>query len=57
MMIPNLIGVLAMSPVVMKLTKNYVARRIHGKDIEPMLSYDPEIQKENSKIIKETQED
>ena len=41
----------------MKLTKNYVARRIHGKDIEPMLSYDTEIQKENAKIIKETQED
>ena len=57
MMIPNLIGVLAMSPVVMKLTRNYVARRIHGKDIEPMLSFDPKIQEENAKIIKETQED
>ena len=57
MMIPNLIGVLAMSPVVMKLTRNYVDRRLHGKDVEPMLSFDPKIQEENAKIIKETQED
>ena len=57
MMIPNLIGVLAMSPVVMKLTRNYVDRRLHGKDIEPMLSFDQKIQEENTKIIKETQED
>ena len=54
MMIPNLIGVLAMSPVVMKLTRN----RIKGeKNVEPLLSYDPKIQEENAKIIKETQED
>ncbi len=58
MMIPNLIGVVAMSPLVMKLTKNYVQRRIKGeKDVEPLLSYDPEIQKENAKVIKETGED
>ena len=29
----------------------------YGKDIEPMLSFDPKIQEENAKIIKETQED
>ena len=57
MMIPNLIGVLAMSPVVMKLTKNYVDRRIHGKKIEPMLSFDPETQAEHAKVIEETGED
>ncbi|MBR6484113.1 MAG: alanine:cation symporter family protein [Clostridiales bacterium] len=57
MMIPNLIGVIAMSPVVMKLTSNYVARRIKGEKIEPMLSYDPKIQAENAKVIEETGED
>ena len=57
MMIPNLIGVIAMSPVVMKLTSNYVARRIKGEKVEPMLSYDPEIQAENAKAITETGED
>ena len=57
MMIPNLIGVIAMSPVVMKLTSNYVARRIKGEKVEPMLSYDPEIQAENAKVIAETGED
>ena len=54
MMIPNLIGVLAMSPLVMKLTSNYVDRKIKGKkDVEPMLSYDPAIQAENAKAIAE----
>ncbi len=57
MMIPNLIGVLAMSPLVLKMTSNYVRRRIKGEDIDPILSYDPEIQAENAKIIKETGED
>ena len=47
----------AMSPVVMKLTKNYVDRRIHGKKIEPMLSFDPETQAEHAKVIEETGED
>ena len=47
MMLPNLIGVVALFPLVMKLTKNYVDRKIKGKkDVAPMLSYDPEIQKE-----------
>lgn len=57
MMMPNLIGVIAMSPVVVKLTSNYVDRRIKGKDIEPMVSYDPAIQAEHAKAIKETGED
>ena len=57
MMIPNLIGVLSLSPLVMKLTANYVRRRIRGEDIEPMLSFDPKIQKENAKVIKETGEE
>ena len=46
MMIPNLIGVLALFPLVLKITKNYVDRKIHKKDVAPLLSYDPEIQAE-----------
>lgn len=52
MMIPNLIGVLVLSPIVFKCTKNYVDRRIRKKDIEPMLSMDPEIQKEHAEAIR-----
>ncbi len=44
MMLPNLIGVLALSPLVMKCTKNYVDRKLHGKKIEPMLSMFPDVQ-------------
>ena len=39
MMVPNLIGVIALSPLVVKITKNYVARVLHGKDEAPMHSY------------------
>ncbi len=46
MMVPNLIGVLVLCPLVMKLTKNYVDRKIKHKDVKPLLSYDPEIQAE-----------
>ena len=46
MMIPNLIGVIALSGVVMKITKNYVDRTFRGIDVEPMLSVFPDIQKE-----------
>ncbi len=40
MMFPNLIGVVALSPLVMKITKNYIARNIKKKDVAPILSYD-----------------
>ncbi|MBQ1834038.1 MAG: alanine:cation symporter family protein [Treponema sp.] len=43
MMIPNLIGVLALCPLVAKITKNYVDRVIRGKNAEPMLSHFGEI--------------
>ncbi len=46
MMIPNLIGVLALSPLVFRVTKNYVDRTFHGKDVTPIYSAIPEIQKE-----------
>ncbi|MCQ2582594.1 MAG: alanine:cation symporter family protein [Treponema sp.] len=47
MMIPNLIGVLALSPLVAKITKNYIDRKIHKKDVEPMISVFPEDNKED----------
>lgn len=53
MMIPNLIGVLSLSPLVMKITKNYIDRRIKKKDVEPLLSYDPAIQAEHAKDVEE----
>ena len=46
MMIPNLIGVIALFPLVIKITKNYIDRRINNKDVAPIISYDPEIQAE-----------
>ena len=39
MMMPNLVGVLALCPLVMKITKNYVDRNIKGKDHSPLLSH------------------
>ena len=44
MMIPNLIAVVLLSPLVYKITRNYIERKIKGKDIKPMYSFDPEIQ-------------
>ena len=46
MMIPNLIGVLTLFPLVLKITKNYVDRKILKKNEAPMLSYDADIQAE-----------
>ena len=51
MLIPNLIGVLSMLPVVIKLTKNYVDRRIKHKDVKPMLSFDATIEAEHAKDV------
>jgi AGCS family alanine or glycine:cation symporter len=44
MMLPNLIGVLVLSPQVRECTKNYIARRIKHEKVEPMLSIFPDIQ-------------
>ena len=58
MMLPNLIGVVSLSPLILKLTKNYTDRRIKGrKDVRPMLSHFPEIEEENIKKIEETGEE
>ena len=43
MMIPNLIGVIVMLPLVVKITKNYVDRKIKKKDVEPVVSYDSKL--------------
>ena len=51
MMIPNLIGVLSLTPIVIKLTKNYVDRKIKKKDVKPMLSAIPEVQEEMEKML------
>ena len=40
MMLPNLIGVVVLIPLVVKITKNYVDRKIKGKDVEPLLSHE-----------------
>ncbi len=52
MMLPNLIGVLVLSPLVYKCTKNYVDRHIRHLDVEPMLSMYDDIQKEQKEAIK-----
>ncbi len=51
MAIPNLIGVLTLSPIVVKITKNYVERKIKGKNVRPMLSVFPDVQKELEKDL------
>ena len=52
MMIPNLIGVVALSPLVVEITNNYL-RRQKGEDIEPMYNIDPEIQAEELARVSE----
>lgn len=56
MMIPNLIGVLVLAPMVFKCTKNYCDRHFRHKDIEPMLSIYPDIQKEHAEAVKKGEE-
>ncbi len=51
MMIPNLIGVIALSGLVMKITKNYVERNLRGKDVAPMLSAFKEIEDANAQTL------
>ena len=54
MMIPNLIGVLALSPLVVKITRNYLRRVKGGEDIEPMYNFDPAVEAEEiARVIEE----
>lgn len=57
MALPNLIGVLLLSPVVIKITKNYLERNIKNIDVEPMLSAHEEIQKEMKQKLNEADEE
>ena len=54
MAIPNLIGVITLSPIVSKITKNYVDRKIKGKQEKPMLSAFPEIQRMQERELNES---
>ena len=56
MAIPNLIGVLGLSGMVVKITKNYFDRK-KGLDVEPMLSYSPELNKEFAEELKQQNEE
>jgi len=56
MMLPNLIGVIACSGLVVKITKNYKDRKFKKKDIEPMISAVPEVQAEQVKLLKQNKE-
>jgi len=43
MMVPNLIGVLSLSPVVIKITRSYINRVMKGKDEKPVVSFEDNI--------------
>lgn len=51
MMVPNLIGVLALSGLVVKITRNYIDRNLKHMDIEPMISAFADIQKEQAEKL------
>lgn len=53
MAIPNLIGVVSLSPIVVKITRNYVARIIRKEDVKPILSVFPDIEEAHIKEMKE----
>lgn len=46
MMLPNLIGLILLVPLIIKITKNFIDRKIKKIDTIPMLSYDENIQNE-----------
>lgn len=51
MMIPNLIGIIVQSKLIIRLTRNYIERRIKGMEVEPILSFDKDIQKDAVKAV------
>lgn len=55
MAIPNLIAVLALSDIVIKITKNYTRRKIskHPKKLKPMLSAFEEVQREQELMLEQ----
>lgn len=59
MAIPNLIGVITLSPIVMNITKNYVDRHIRKMQVKPMYSAYAEIQEmeEKTRTFEDDDED
>ncbi len=59
MAIPNLIGVITLSPIVMNITKNYVDRHIRKMQVKPMYSAYAEIQEmqEKTRTFEDDEED
>lgn len=51
MMMPNLVGVISLCPIVIKITRNYVNRKIKKTDEEPVLSFDADMQAEAAAIV------
>lgn len=51
MMLPNLIGVLVLSPMVYRCTRNYVDRHMRHRDVEPFLSVHADIQKMQAEAL------
>lgn len=56
MAIPNLIGVISLSPVVLHITQNYVARTLKKETVKPLLSAFEDIQKMQEKELAKTNE-
>ncbi len=52
MAIPNLIGVITLSGVVIKITANYLKRKAGDTELKPMLSYYEDIQEEHERALK-----
>ena len=51
MMIPNLVGVIVLSGLVVKITNNYIDRKLKKKDVKPMLSAFEDIQAEHESTL------
>ncbi len=57
MMLPNLVGVLILSPTVYRCTKNYSDRHFRHKEIKPMLSVYDDVQKIQEEALKHEEND
>lgn len=57
MMIPNLIGVLVLSPMVYRCTKNYIDRHVRRMDVKPILSVHEDIQREQALALEREQQE
>ena len=51
MMIPNLIGVLSLSPLVARITANYVKRVIRGESEEALLSAYTKVEERQKEVV------